>query len=59
MLLQEFRNQAFHKGALRCALVAAVLVDGDGHWSGLTYCAGCARHRQRDLRSDRWGCLGI
>ena len=59
MLLPESRTQALRKGALRCALVAAGLVDGDGHWGGLRDCAGCARHCQGDLRSDRWGRLGI
>ena len=34
-------------------------VDVDGHRAGLSYCAGCARHRQGDLRSGRLRCLGI
>jgi len=58
MLLRQFRIQALHKGALRCALVAAVLVDGDGYWSRLSYCAGCPCNRQGELRSGR-GRLGI
>jgi|HubBroStandDraft_6_1064221.scaffolds.fasta_scaffold58932_2 hypothetical protein len=39
MLVQEFRIQVLRKGALRCALFAAVLIDSNGHWGGMSYCA--------------------
>ena len=32
-----------------------MLVDGDGHRGGLSYGAGCARHRQGGLRCGRLG----
>jgi hypothetical protein len=58
MLLRVFRIQELHKGALRCALVPAVLIDCNSHWGGLSYSAGSSCDRQGELRSGR-GRLGI